>query len=185
MGIVYYKPPEKVKSFRGFQAGFRKRAYTASGKKGRDPGIRDGSALPPSPPAGELPEADRPLPADAPPGGGAGQCCPQYPAGHRPASPSLPGRRLWGRGEGRRRQRHWQPAPPPPSAFPASLRPGGRRARTAAAFWPGKGEKMKMRGRRPPHRCFLMVLMAPFSRRLTWAWEMPTSALTSIWVLPS
>lgn len=35
------------------------------------------------------------------------------------------------------------------------------------------------------HIFFLMVLMAPFSSRDTWAWEMPTSAETSIWVLPS
>ena len=32
---------------------------------------------------------------------------------------------------------------------------------------------------------FWMVFRAFFSRRLTWAWEMPTSAETSIWVLPS
>ena len=30
-----------------------------------------------------------------------------------------------------------------------------------------------------------MVLMAPFSRRETWAWEMPRVLATSIWVLPS
>ena len=35
------------------------------------------------------------------------------------------------------------------------------------------------------YKCLRMVLMAPFSSRLTWAWEMPTSAETSIWVLPS
>ena len=32
---------------------------------------------------------------------------------------------------------------------------------------------------------FLMVFKAFFSRRLTWAWEIPTSAETSIWVFPS
>ena len=32
---------------------------------------------------------------------------------------------------------------------------------------------------------FRMVLMAPFSRRETWAWEMPKRLATSIWVLPS
>ena len=30
-----------------------------------------------------------------------------------------------------------------------------------------------------------MAWMAFFSSRETWAWEMPTSAETSIWVLPS
>ena len=30
-----------------------------------------------------------------------------------------------------------------------------------------------------------MELMAPFSRRETWAWEMPRKLATSIWVLPS
>ena len=30
-----------------------------------------------------------------------------------------------------------------------------------------------------------MALMAPFSRRETWAWEMPRELATSIWVLPS
>ena len=32
---------------------------------------------------------------------------------------------------------------------------------------------------------FLIVFKAFFSRRLTWAWEIPTSAETSIWVFPS
>lgn len=32
---------------------------------------------------------------------------------------------------------------------------------------------------------FLISLSAFFSRRETWAWLMPTSSLTSIWVLPS
>lgn len=32
---------------------------------------------------------------------------------------------------------------------------------------------------------FLMVFSAFFSNRLTWAWEIPTSAETSIWVFPS
>lgn len=31
---------------------------------------------------------------------------------------------------------------------------------------------------------FLMARMAPFSRRLTWAWDMPICAETSIWVFP-
>ena len=35
------------------------------------------------------------------------------------------------------------------------------------------------------HIFFLMVLMAPFSSLDTWAWEIPTSAETSIWVFPS
>ena len=30
-----------------------------------------------------------------------------------------------------------------------------------------------------------MALMAPFSSRDTWAWEMPRAPATSIWVLPS
>ena len=30
-----------------------------------------------------------------------------------------------------------------------------------------------------------MALMAPFSSRETWAWEMPRAPATSIWVLPS
>ena len=34
------------------------------------------------------------------------------------------------------------------------------------------------------HIFFLMAEMAPFSRRDTWAWEMPISVETSIWVLP-
>ena len=32
---------------------------------------------------------------------------------------------------------------------------------------------------------FRIVLMAPFSRRETWAWEIPRVLATSIWVLPS
>ena len=34
------------------------------------------------------------------------------------------------------------------------------------------------------HIFFLMAEMAPFSRRDTWAWEIPISVETSIWVLP-
>ena len=37
---------------------------------------------------------------------------------------------------------------------------------------------------RSGHIFFLMAEMAPFSRRDTWAWEMPISVETSIWVLP-
>ena len=32
---------------------------------------------------------------------------------------------------------------------------------------------------------FLRLPMAPFSRRLTWAWEIPRVDATSIWVFPS
>ena len=32
---------------------------------------------------------------------------------------------------------------------------------------------------------FRMVLIAPFSSRETWAWEMPKAVATSIWVFPS
>ena len=32
---------------------------------------------------------------------------------------------------------------------------------------------------------FLIWLMALFSSRETWAWEMPTALATSIWVRPS
>ena len=32
---------------------------------------------------------------------------------------------------------------------------------------------------------FRMALMAPFSSRETWAWEIPRASATSIWVFPS
>jgi len=50
-------------------------------------------------------------------------------------------------------------------------------------------EREALHGLRAPfgnvQRFFLMVLIAPFSRRETCAWEMPTSADTSICVFPS
>ena len=53
----------------------------------------------------------------------------------------------------------------------------------------GASRRLPRRGRQgfprlSYHIFFLMAEMAPFSRRDTWAWEMPISVETSIWVLP-
>ena len=72
---------------------------------------------------------------------------------------------------------------------------GPERLRKETCFFPSRpamGESKRI-GAMRWHRLsvkkdqifFLIVFKAFFSRRLTWAWEIPTSAETSIWVFPS
>ena len=73
------------------------------------------------------------------------------------------------------------------SRFARQLPPGGSYG-ALRALSPQRGDTLTNVNNNLPYETLMllrMALMAPFSSRDTWAWEMPKTPATSIWVLPS